>query len=174
MKKITGKYVDLRLVMLEDSKFIVDLRNGHKNKKNLGNSVKDYGKQREWLLDYKKREDKNEDFYYVIENKNKEKIGLVRIYDIQNSSFELGSLVIVEGMEPKIVIETLIMAYTFGFKDLGLTEGRLRVKKENKVGNKFHKNYHAVLYKEDLEFNYYSLKKEAVKKLENFLTLLSR
>ena len=174
MTEINGKHVNLRIVELEDSKFIVDLRNGHKNKKNLGNSVKDYEKQKEWLLDYKIRENRKEDFYYVIETQDKEKIGLVRIYDIKDNSFELGSLVIMEGKEPKFVLETLLLAYTFGFKSLGLEIGRLRVKKENKVGNKFHKNYDAVIDEEDLEFNYYNVTKKSLEKLEYFLKLVSR
>lgn len=173
MKEIKGKNITFKLVTDDDINFIIDIRNNHKHKNNLAGSAQTYEEQKKWLIDYKIREEKNEDFYFVVYlNKTNTKVGLIRLYDIRNESFEQGSLVIKEETPINIVLEVLKMIYEFGFKTLKLKEGRLRVKKINKVGNKFHKNYGAEFYKEDEELNYYKCDSKVIENISNILKML--
>lgn len=174
MEKIEGKNIKLELVTNEDIDFILNIRHNHKHKKNLGKTVLTHEEQRKWLNEYKKREKEKKDFYYVIslKNENREKVGLIRVYDIVDNTFEQGSLVIKEGQPINVILETLKLIYTFAFEDMKFIEGRLRVKKINKVGNKFHKNYGAILYKEDEEMNYYKVYSECIVKINNILEMI--
>lgn len=173
MYNLEGKFVKFQLVQEEDIEFIVKIRNNHKHKRNLGVSASNYEEQRKWLVEYKKREKNGEDFYFLIKDKKTdEKIGLVRVYDIQeDNSFEQGSLVLKEGYSSNYILEVLLLSYRFAFGTLGLEKGRLRVKLENKVGNKFHKNYGAILYKQDNELKYYHFGNEVLDNLEKILLI---
>ena len=172
MEKIQSKNIFLKLVDENDINFILNIRHNHKHKVNLGETVLTYEEQKKWLEEYKIREELKLDFYYVILLKNKERIGLIRIYDIKNNSFEQGSLVIKEGQPINIILEALKIIYEYAFNCLNLNEGRLRVKKINKVGNNFHKNYGARLYKEDKEMNYYNFDSNCIKKIDEILSLI--
>lgn len=172
-KAIIGKNITFKLVTDEDINFIIDIRNNHVHKNNLAPSAKTYEEQKKWLDNYRIREKENKDFYFVVyDNKTNDKVGLIRLYDIYDSSFEQGSLIIKEGTAANIVLETLKLVYEFGFNTLNLKEGRLRVKKANKVGNKFHKTYGAVFYKEDEELNYYKCDSKVVENIANILKML--
>lgn len=50
-------------------------------------------KQRAWIKTYKKTEQEGKDLYLIFIDKNEEKFGLSRIYDIQNNTAEVGSWV---------------------------------------------------------------------------------
>ena len=69
MYNLEGKYVKFQLVQEEDIEFIVEIRNNHKHKRNLGVSASNYEEQRKWLVEYKKREKNGEDFYFLIKDK---------------------------------------------------------------------------------------------------------
>lgn len=172
-KIIIGKNITFKLVTDNDINFIIDIRNNHKHKNNLGVSVQTYKEQKKWLDNYRIREKENKDFYFVVyDNETEERIGLIRLYDIYNNSFEQGSLVIKQGVSANRVLETLKLIYEFGFNTLNLKEGRLRVKKSNKVGNKFHKTYGAIFYKADDELNYYKCDSKVIENIANILKLL--
>ncbi len=173
MKNILGKNVKLQLVEDEDIEFIVELRNNHKHRTNLDSIMLTFDGQKAWIKEYKKREKLKQDFYFLVKDLiTDEKIGLIRVYDIQeDSSFEQGSLILKEGLNPKYILEVFILVYKFAFDKLGLNTGRLRVKIKNKVGNKFHESYGAKLYLQDQEIKYYNLKKEVIKNLEKILKM---
>ena len=173
MKEISGKCVRLQLIEDEDIEFIVDLRNNHKHRTNLDSIILTYDGQKVWMKEYKKREKLKQDFYFLIKDLiTDEKIGLIRVYDIQeDSSFEQGSLILKEGLNPKYILEVFILIYKFAFDELRLNTGRLRVKTKNKVGNRFHESYGAKLYLENQEIKYYNLKKEVIKNLEKILIM---
>lgn len=172
MIQILGKNINLKLVLDEDIDFIIDIRNGHKNKGNLSNSALTFIEQKKWLDDYKKREEIGKDFYFLINDAiTNEKIGLIRVYDIlDDRSFEQGSLILKEGLNPKYILEVFILIYRFAFEQLNLLTGRLRVKIKNKVGNKFHKSYGAKMYYEDEELKYYEVKTEVIENLEKIFS----
>ena len=79
---LVGKNINLRLVEVSDAKFIYDMRQDSKSKYlSVVNSGVE--SQIEWIKEYKKREFKGSEYYFVIESKNNESLGLVRLYDFR-------------------------------------------------------------------------------------------
>jgi hypothetical protein len=46
--------------------------------------------QKSWIESYEAREKNEKEFYFVLELKNSEKLGLVRMYDFKEKSFSWG------------------------------------------------------------------------------------
>lgn len=83
----------LRMVRMEDAEFIVKLRTDPKLGHYIHATSNDVSKQREWLAAYKKREERSEDYYFVFETPVGNPVGVMRIYDISDNAFTIGSWV---------------------------------------------------------------------------------
>lgn len=146
------KNINLRLIEVSDASFIATLRNN----KGLYLSKGDYSikNQEEWIKNYKIREAKNLEFYFVIESKDGEDLGVVRIYDLTAASFCWGSWIIKDGAPASAAIESAFLVYDYGFFKLGFEASHFDVRKENKSVVKFHLSCGAKIISED-KLNYY-------------------
>lgn len=72
--------INLRTVEIEDAEFIFKMRQNQDKTKYLSKVTGTVESQKEWIKNYKQREE----FYFVIESKNEEKLGLVRMYDFHS------------------------------------------------------------------------------------------
>lgn len=164
-KIITGKNISLRLVNIEDAEFIVNLRT--KKGEFLSTTSPDISKQKEWLLLYKEREKLKEEFYFIIENQQNERIGTVRIYDFKNNiSFCWGSWIILNGSPFYYAIESALLIYEFAFYYLKFQQSHFDVRKNNHSVAKFHLRMGARIIKEnekDYFFEYNKKEYEAIK-----------
>lgn len=79
-----------RLVNETDAEFIVRLRTDPYHGKYIGKTDSSIDAQREWIRDYKKREEEGIDYYFVF-FKDGKKIGLNRIYNIKDKTLQTGS-----------------------------------------------------------------------------------
>ena len=77
---IRGEGVLMRLVEKSDAKFIVDLRTDEKLGKNLSKTSSSLDDQVNWIEDYKKRESRQKEFYFIFEDLNHKPWGTVRLY----------------------------------------------------------------------------------------------
>lgn len=170
--RLESENLILELVDYNDINFILEIRQNHRHKKNLGKTVSTYKEQKEWLESYKKREKEGKDYYFKVKDRKENRIGLIRVYNIKQKSFEQGSLVLKEGLPANTILELLKLVYNFGFNTLEKENCIIRVKKINKVGNRFHKNYGAKKYKEDEELNYYSFNYNCIEKIDNLLKMI--
>jgi RimJ/RimL family protein N-acetyltransferase len=129
--------------------------------------------QKEWIKDYKERENKNQEFYFVIESKKQEKLGLVRMYDFKDKSFCWGSWLIKKDAPKTTAIESALQIYEFGFYNLEFEKSHFDVRKGNDKVIAFHKRFGAKIVDEnDIEyfFNYEKSDYEAIKeKYRRFL-----
>ena len=83
----------VRLVREEDAEFIVRLRTDSKLGHYIHATSSDVSKQIEWLQAYKERELRGKDYYFVFEVPQDHPVGVMRIYDISNDAFTIGSWV---------------------------------------------------------------------------------
>ena len=127
--------------------------------------------QKEWIKSYKKREETKEEFYFVIESKDEDKLGLVRMYDFQDDSFCWGSWLIKEGAPKTTAIESALQIYEFGFYDLKFKKSHFDVRKGNDKVVAFHQRFGAKIINEDeldyffnFEKNDYEITKEKYKR----------
>lgn len=152
--KITGKNIQLRTAELNDAEFILNLRTQTEKIKYLSPVEKNLAKQLSWLKSYKLKEQQGEEFYFVIESKDQEKLGLVRVYDLKPDSFCWGSWLIKDGAPQSTAIQSALLVYEFGFGHLGYQKSHFDVRKGNERVILFHQRFGAVITSED-ELNYY-------------------
>lgn len=149
---IKGKNVDLRLVRIEDAQFIINLRTSKGT--NLSPTNPDLEQQIDWIKSYKKREQDKKEYYFVIESKSKEKLGLVRVYDFKIDSFCWGSWVLKDGALQSAAVESALLVYEFGFYKLKFIKSHFDVRKNNHSVINFHLRFGAKIIEED-DLNYF-------------------
>ena len=150
MKITKTKNLFFRLVELEDAEIILQLRLDDNLNKYLSYVGLDLGEQKKWIESYKVRENLGEEFYYIICNRsNDEKIGTVRIYEINNFSFSWGSWILNNKRLTTSAIESAYLIYDIGFNKLGLSESLFKVDKRNTGVQNFHLKTGAEFVKED-------------------------
>ena len=149
-----------------DAKFIYEMRQNEAKTRYLSKISGTVDTQKKWITEYKKREKENQEYYFVIESKDKEKLGLVRMYDFKiinqkksfsgNSlcSFCWGSWLIKDDAPKTTAIESALQIYEFGFKKLNFDMSHFDVRKGNDKVIAFHKRFGAKIVEED-ELNYY-------------------
>ena len=151
---ICGKNINLRTVEIEDAEFIFSMRQNQNKTKYLSKVTGTVDSQKEWIKNYKQREEEKKEFYFVIESKDKEKLGLVRMYDFQDESFCWGSWLIKEDAPKTTAIESALQIYEFGFYSLGFEKSHFDVRKGNDKVISFHQRFGAKIVDED-ELDYF-------------------
>ena len=160
MKIVQGKNINLRTAEIEDAAFILELRMLEHKNKHLSKVENDLQKQQEWLTAYKLKELDGQEYYFVIENKKGENLGLVRVYDLQPESFCWGSWLIKDGVPMNTAVESALQVYEFGFGDLAYEKAHFDVRKGNKKVIDFHLRFGAKITSEDEMNVYFNYEKE--------------
>ena len=151
---ICCKNLNLRTVAIEDAEFIYNMRQNQNKTKYLSRVTGTVESQKEWIKNYKQREEEKKEFYFVIESKDERKLGLVRMYDFQDNSFCWGSWLIKEDAPKTTAIESALQIYEFGFYSLGFEKSHFDVRKENDKVIAFHQRFGAKIVDED-ELDYF-------------------
>ncbi|MDD3591552.1 MAG: GNAT family N-acetyltransferase [Sulfurovum sp.] len=150
---LIGKNINMRTVALGDAEFIYAMRQNQDKTKYLSKVTGTVESQKEWIKNYKKREKEGQEFYFVIESKNEEKLGLVRVYDFKDGSFCWGSWLIKEDAPKTTAIESALQIYEFGFYNLGFQKSHFDVRKGNDKVIAFHKRFGAkIVDKDELDY----------------------
>ena len=143
----------MRTVELKDADFIYEMRQNQLKTKYLSNVSGTVEEQKNWISNYKHRENKNKEFYFIIESKVGEKLGLVRMYDFKDNSFCWGSWLIKDHAPKLTAIESALQIYEFGFHELGFNQSHFDVRKGNDKVIAFHKRFGAKIVREsDLDY----------------------
>ena len=151
---IYGKNINMRTVTTEDAEFIYNMRQNQNKTKYLSKVTGTVESQKEWIKNYKQREGEQKEFYFLIESKNSEKLGLVRMYDFKDESFCWGSWLIKEDAPKTTAIESALQIYEFGFYSLGFEKSHFDVRKGNDKVISFHQRFGAKIVDED-ELDYF-------------------
>lgn len=158
---IIGKRINLRDVEVSDAEFILSLRLDADLSQYLSATAADVEKQRAWIENYKSREN---EWYFIIENKQREPVGTVRIYDVQSDSFCWGSWIIVKSARSYASFESAILLYDYAFFTLGFAKSHFDVRKENDKVVTFHQRFGAETVSADEENYYFNFTREAYQK----------
>lgn len=110
--------------------------------------------QKEWIKDYKQRENEQKEFYFIMESKVEDKLGLVRMYDIKEDSFCWGIWLTKEDALKTTAIESALQIYEFGFYSLGFEKSHFDVRKRSDKVIAFHQRFGAKIVDED-EVDYF-------------------
>ena len=87
--------------------------------------------QTEWIRNYKTREESGQEFYFIVEDKNKIPCGTVRIYKVEENRCTWGSFILDKSRPDGASFETLLLSINFIRFNLGIANIYLDVRKEN-------------------------------------------
>lgn len=166
-EKLIGKYVNLREVTVEDADFILSLRCDENKSKFLHKTEYNLENQITYLKRYFEL---SGEWYFIIENKNGERIGTYRIYDVQGDSFCIGSWLMKDGVSSAESFESDWLLRMYGFDVLGFKKIHFNVCKGNKKVIAYHKMLGARITGEnELEWLWEITREEYVSKAEMLL-----
>ncbi len=164
---ISGEYVNLRDVEIEDAEFILSLRCDEKKGKYLHKTENNIEKQQNYIKKYKTLDS---EYFFIIENKKHEAIGTYRIYDIQKDSFCIGSWLMVNDADTNEVIEGDYLVRKFGFDTLKTDKLHFDVRKENKKVIRYHKMMGAkVVGETDLDYLFECTKEDYLNNIRKYI-----
>lgn len=123
---IEGRYCDLKSVTVEDAEFTLALRKDPNFTKYLPKLNISIEQQREWI----KRQQKDPaDYFFVVWDKNKKRIGTMGVYNIENGIGETGRLAM-KGNSLQ-AIEAQLLCIDFAFDILKLKGLKSSIMAEN-------------------------------------------
>ena len=156
---ISGKNINMRTVETQDAEFIYLMRQDQVKTKYISSVTGTVADQVTWIEKYKLREVKKKEFYFIIESKTGERLGLVRMYDFQDDSFCWGSWLIKDNAPKSTAIESALQIYEYGFYTLGFKQSHFDVRKGNAKVIAFHTRFGARIVDEnDLDYFFVYLK----------------
>lgn len=116
-KVIEGRYVDLKSCTEDDAEFTLAIRKDPKFTKFLPEINNTIEQQKAWIR-YQRQKDG--DYFFVVWDKQGNRIGTISIYNVNGDHAESGRLVI-KGKIPFQAIEAQILVYRFAYDELGLS-----------------------------------------------------
>lgn len=132
---LIGRFVNLREITVNDAKFVLDLRCDEKKSKYLNKTEYNLEKQIDYINNYLKKDD---EWYFIIENKKHKPLGTVRIYDVNNDQYTSGSWLMSDGSSAQEVLEGSLLLRSYAFNILGFKKDYYTVRKDNKKVIRFH------------------------------------
>lgn len=157
-KIIIGNNLVFRDATTNDAEFIVELRTDARKSAHISKTSNNIKLQEEWLEKYT---NDCEQVYFVIQKINGERIGTVRLYDVQGDSFCWGSWILKEGVPSNFAIESALLVYHFALS-LGFKNAHFNVRKGNESVWKFHERFGALKSGETADEYLYSISLEAI------------
>ena len=147
--------IKLRLIEEKDADFIVRIRTDSVKSKFISPTSSDIEEQRNWIREYKIREKRNEEFYFIAIDGSDEKFATYRLYNRNKDTIEVGSFVSKPFYINAVnVIKVDVILKTYVFEVLGFQALNFEVRKKNKSVIGYHKKFKPIIVSED-ELNYY-------------------
>lgn len=154
---VKGSILTLRLVELEDAEYLFKLRTNKKYNSHMSPVSGTVEDQKSWIISYKERESRFEEFYYILENLEDIPCGTVRLYNINSTQFTWGSWILDQNKPRKAALESALLSFGIGFEQLGLESALVDVRIANQKAYDFYVRLGmSEIYRDDLNiyFNY--------------------
>lgn len=159
-KLAIGNALRFRNAELSDAAFILALRTDLNKSRYLSPVSDQLTDQETWLDRYALRDN---EAYFIIENKAGESLGTVRLYDNVQHSFCWGSWIVKDGAPHSVAIESALIVYAYALDTLGFLTAHFQVNKENERVILFHERFGATRIAEnDIEFEF-AITNEAIR-----------
>ncbi len=139
-----------------DAEFILGLRTNPSKNKYLNYTEPNLENQIIWLKEYKTREERGEELYYII-YENHIPVGTIRIYNIKENECTTGSWLFSSNTHQLTPIISELLIYEIVYNILKKSTVLFDVRKENKKVVNYHKLKRITLINEDEENFYYSM-----------------
>ncbi|MGM9994305.1 MAG: GNAT family N-acetyltransferase [Candidatus Avigastranaerophilus sp.] len=162
-----GKFVNIRDIEEKDAEFVLSLRCDKKKSQFLHKTDPDIQKQINYIRHYKTLDN---EWYFIIENKEGKPIGTYRIYDLRQDSFCIGSWLMTDNSSLNEVIEGEYLSKIFAFETTGFNKFHFDVRKNNKKVMRFHKLMGAKIVSEDeIDYFFECTKEDYLRNVRSYL-----
>lgn len=142
-KPVEGPNLRLRLIDPNDAAYVCGLRTDPALSQHLSAVAGTVQDQRCWIENYKEREARGDEFYFIIERHDGMPCGTVRIYDVTGESFTWGSWILDVNKTRKAALESAVLIYQVGFASLDRVCAVFEVLNENAHTLAFHRRFGA-------------------------------
>jgi len=149
-------FLKFKLADKSDAEFILGLRTNPSKNKYLNYTEPNLENQIIWLNEYKTREERGEELYYII-YENNIPVGTIRIYNINENECTTGSWLFSSNTYQLTPIISELLIYEIVYNILKKSTVLFDVRKENKKVVTYHKLKRITLINEDEENFYYSM-----------------
>jgi acetyltransferase-like isoleucine patch superfamily enzyme len=160
MKTISRYGIVLRLVEEDDAKFILNLRIDQKLKQFISDTSPDLADQIKWIQDYKIREQEKLEYYFIAEDHIGNKYGTIRLYNLDEKSFELGSWLFSCNSPLGMAVKAHFIGFETGFEILKADYCKFEIRKKNTAVIRYMQDFITTKVNEDDLNYYYTLSKE--------------
>lgn len=126
-KILNGKTVHLRSVNIEDAEFTLNIRNNPELTIYIPKVSINIEEQCLWIENQRKKEG---DYFFLILDKDKNKLGTISIYNVGDKTAESGRFLSIGNSIQNM--ESLVLTYDFAFFSLNVNILNFEVYKENK------------------------------------------
>lgn len=165
----------VRLVNVDDAEFIVSLRSDPERTEFMITLSKDVENQRQWIREYKKREEEGSDYYFICNNQDSSPIGVNRISKInfETLSCKLSGFIKKKGNKADTAAMFLIQKEIV-FDTLGLVFSIAEIHEKNYKMLKYFEYFDYKIAKNENNFLHLVLTKDAFQNgklsfIENYL-----
>lgn len=165
-EKLEGKYVNLREITTDDAEFVLSLRCDPKKSRYINKTENNLQKQIDYIKRYLTLDD---EWYFIIENKEHKPLGTVRIYGVEGDRFSSGSWILIDGALSEEALESEYLSKNYAFNVLGFKTCYADIRKENKKVVKYEVAMGAKIVDEDEENYYFECGAEFLDNLRKFL-----
>lgn len=112
--------ISFKLVSVSDADFITRLRTVEGKSQYVSTISCDVEAQKQWISQYKCREARGEEYYFLIVCDGMGNVGTARMYNPREGSWEWGSWVVLRGLDVRRSLESLFAIYEYAFSVLNL------------------------------------------------------
>lgn len=173
MKVINRYGITLRLAEIDDADFISKLRTDSYLNRFISYTSPEVEDQITWLIDYKIREKAGLEYYYIAEDHIGNKYGTIRLYNLNEKSFELGSWLFHTKSPLGMAVKAHFIGFETGFENLHSEYCKFDIRKKNTAVLRYMQDFKTTLVNEDDLSYYYILKKEDFYERRNKLSIFT-
>lgn len=150
----------VRLVNETDAAFILNLRTDSRLGQFIHYTDNDIAKQIEWTKEYKKREKMGTDYYFIFEKPIGTRLGVSRIYNVLDDTFETGSWIFKKDAPFGAAFLGDIICHEIAFELFPNKVNLHDIKKANFGVNKYADEFHPILLLETEDTRYFKNTKD--------------
>lgn len=152
--------IHVRLVDESDAEFIVMLRTDSRLSKFINSTDNDVEKQKDWIKAYKNREENGLEYYFIFEKPLGNRLGVSRIYNVAQSTFETGSWIFKKDAPFGSAFLGDIICHEIAFELFPDMINIHDIKKDNFGVNKYAEEFHPILISETEDLRRFKNTKE--------------
>lgn len=145
---IEGRYVTLSSANVDDAEFTLAIRQDPEFTPYLPKLDNTIDQQRAWIEGQRK---KPNDYFFVIRDKQNNRIGTISIYDVEDYHAEAGRLAVKGNAFQSI--EAQLLSFKFAFEILGLNEIVSYIYADNDRAIRFNKQFGGIFYDPEMRNN---------------------